>query len=197
MTTRTSFSRTPTRRAPRALAAGLLGLAATLSLTACQWTSPITTQLQYDPADGKSTQVGKVKVLNALIIADTQGGPGTLLASFANEGTDKTTIQVMVGQQAVGSVEVPAGQTVQASTDSKRMQIAKVPVPPGAMTEVMFRTGDGSASPISVVVLPPNPPYASLAPTGQGSSSGAATAGSTTGTATGGATGAPSTSTTP
>ena len=90
--------------------------AASVSLSACQWTSPITTQLQYDAADGKSTEVGKVKVLNALIVADKQDGPGTLVASFANQGSDKATIQVRVGQQVAGSVVVPAGAVVQAST---------------------------------------------------------------------------------
>lgn len=172
---RTSFSRTATRRAPRALAAGLLGLAATVSLSACQWSSPITTQLQYDPADGKSTHVGTVKVLNALIVAEKQDGPGTLSASFANEGPAKQTVQVKVGDQTVGTVDVPAGQVVQASTGSKRMQVAKVPAAPGAMTEVVFAAADGSVSPILLPVLPPVAPYVSLKPTA-GAASGASSA---------------------
>lgn len=197
MTSRTPFSRTAPRRAPRAIATGLLGLAATFSLTACQWTSPITTQLQYDAADGKSTEVGKVKVLNALIVADKQDGPGTLVASFANQGSDKATIQVRVGQQVAGSVEVPAGAVVQASTGEKRLQVAKVPAAPGATTEVIFQAPDGSVSPIAVPVLPATGPYDTLKPSAVASTSAPASpSGSATATpAAPGATNAPATTT--
>lgn len=174
MTTRTSFSDTASRRAPRVVAAGLLGLAATLSLSACQWTSPITTQLHYDASDGKSVELGSVKVLNALIVAEKQDGPGTLVASFANQGDTKQTVQVKVGTQTAGSVEVPPGQVVQASSGGKMMQIAKVTAAPGAMVDVMFSTSGGDAAPVALPVLPPNPPYASLKP-GGAASSGAAT----------------------
>jgi len=177
VTSRTPFSRTASRRAPRAIATGLLGLAATFSLTACQWTSPITTQLQYAPADGTMTEVGTIKVLNALIVAEKADGPGTVVASFANQGSQKQTVQVKVADQTVGTVEVAPGQVVQASTADKRLQVAKVPAPPGALQDVVFGTADGSVAPLAVPVLPPNPPYATLKPT-------AATAAPTTSPAT-------------
>lgn len=173
MTTRTSFSHIAARRTPRTLAVGLVGLAATLSLSACQWTSPITTQLQYDASDGKSTEVGTVKVLNALIVAEKQDGPGTLVASFANQGSAKASVQVKVGEQTVGTVEVAPGAVVQASTDAKKMTVAKVPAPPGALVDVTFGTAGGSVSPIAIPVLPPNPPYASLKPGAASPSAGA------------------------
>lgn len=183
----------------------MLGLAATLSLSACQWTSPITTQLQYDAADGTSTEVGQVKVLNALIVAEKKDGPGTLVASFANQGSAKASVRIQVGQQAVGPVDAAPGSVVQASSGDKRLQIAKVPVAPGAVTEVAFQTADGSVSSISVPVLPPSGPYATLKPsaaasTATGSPTSSATspaAGATTGTASPGATPAPTSTTTP
>ncbi len=185
MTRRTSPRAAAASRYQRGAAALVLA-AATLGLSGCQWTSPVTTELQYDAADGTSTQVGDVHVLGALIISSAENGPGTLVGALDNRGKSTATVPITVAGVSVAKVEVPAGERLKLSDSAsgKLTSIPKVPAPPGAMTEVMF--GDARAE---LPVLGPNAPYEKYAPRGSDSST-------ETGAATGTATPSPTTSVT-
>lgn len=162
MTRRRTSSLDARRRSARGAAALALA-AATLGLSGCQWTSPITTQLHYDASDGVSTQVGDVHVLNALIVATEENGPGNLVGTLENRGTQATTVPVSVAGASVAQVEVPPGQTVKLSDSAAGTftEVPRVPARPGGMTEVSF--GDARAD---VPVLAPHDPYQSYAPAG-------------------------------
>ncbi|WP_143114747.1 hypothetical protein [Austwickia chelonae] len=177
---------TAPRRSPRVAAVGAIGLVAMTALSGCQWTSPITTQLHYDPADGKSAEIGTVKVLNALIVAEAKDSAGTLAATLDNQGPDKQIVKIRVGEQSVASIEIPPGRSVQTSHGGKTVRIDKVPAAPGELTALVFSTESGGATPVSVPVLLPHEggPYATLKPSGGASPATPPTASTAPGTST-------------
>lgn len=136
-------------------------------LSACQWSSPITTQLQYDAADGRSAEVGDVKVLNALIVAEKQDGPGVLSLTLDNRGKNKQTVQIRVGSESTLTVDVSSGQAVRLGGPERSAQIAKVPAAPGAMMKLDITTPSSGVTSVSIPVLYPhkNGPYATMTPT--------------------------------
>lgn len=162
-------------RSARGVAALALA-AATLGLAGCQWTSPITTTLQYDAGDGSSAQVGDVHIFNALIVSERKDGPGTLAATLENRGTSAATVPVTVGSAQVADVQVPAGQVVQLSdaTAGKFTRVSAVPEPPGAMVEVHFGTAR-----TNVPVLTPQYPYEQYSPGGAAGTTGTTSPGTT------------------
>lgn len=149
-------------RSARGVAALALA-AATLGLAGCQWTSPITTTLQYDAGDGASTQVGDVHVLNALIVSERKDGPGTLAATLENRGTSPATVPVTVGGAKVADVQLSAGQAAQLSdpTSGRLTRVPAVSEAPGAMVEVQFGTVRAN-----IPVLAPHYPYEKFGPGG-------------------------------
>ncbi len=151
------------RRLARAGAVAAVGLS-TLGLSACQWTSPITTQLQYDPSDGKAVSVGPITVHNALIVAGEKDGLGALFGTLENTSPSAQTVQIKIGDETLPTVDVPAGKVVRLSPEGKPAKIAKVPAMPGGMTEVVFATASGAAAPAQLPVLAPQGPYASVVP---------------------------------
>lgn len=151
-------------RLTRAAAVAAVAVATSLSLTACQWSSPITTQLQYDPADGKSGQLGDVRMLDVLVVSAAADGPGTLVGTLDNRGSTAATVKITANGKDVASVDVPAGKTVRLSDESKKTTIATVAEPPGAVTEVQFSSSTGGAVPLPVPVLAPTAPYENYKP---------------------------------
>ncbi|WP_116114938.1 glycoside hydrolase family 30 beta sandwich domain-containing protein [Austwickia chelonae] len=174
---------TALRRSPRIAAVGAVGLLVMSGLSGCQWTSPITTQLHYDAGDGKSAEIGAVKILNALIVAEAKDSAGTLAVTLDNQGTDKQTVQIRVGEQSVASVEVPPGKSVQTSHGGKAVRIDKVPAAPGELTSLVFSTESGGSTPVNIPVLLPHAdgPYATLKPSGNASTAPSAPATPTSG----------------
>lgn len=171
-------SSAPTRPATartRAAQIAALGLLGSLSLTACQWTSPITTEKEYDAADGIRVNLGTLQFRDLLVVSDAKGGPGTVSALVYNGGTGPE--QVTIGGQgdAAKPITVPAQSSVTISESVPRTLIPSVPVPPGAMMELAIGASAGNTTAL-VPVLAPHDYYATLKPTAGSTSTGGGSA---------------------
>lgn len=147
---------------------GIAGVA-TLALAGCQWTSPVTTEMSYDPADGVSGQVGDLQLHNVLVISDAKGGPGNVVGLASNSGAQPLQISVSTleaGQSGGpgGQVLVPANSAAQLTPSSaKALTVPSIGVPPGANVQLLVRTGAGQTV-LDVPVLPGEGFYKTFAP---------------------------------
>ncbi|WP_313023187.1 hypothetical protein [Mobilicoccus sp.] len=158
MTRRIPAAPTSRRRASRAiLLAPIVGLA----LAGCQWTSPIQTEKQYDPADGRSVSLGGVKVDNLLVVAEKKGAEGTLVGLGVNNTNQpvQVTFAVPEGQPMSIDIKPLSSQQVSEPEGGRSTKVANVPVPPGALLDVtVTSTGVGSQT-IQVPVVAPYGAY--------------------------------------
>jgi hypothetical protein len=145
------------------------GGTAVLALSGCQWTSPLTTQLKYDPSDGVGVEVGQVQLRNVLVVSGSKDGPGVLVAHGANTGEAAVTVALTVeGSQPV-SLTVPAGGAAQLSAPgSPPAALKAVPVAPGDLLDLRVSSASGGNVLVKVPVLYPfeGSPYRTLAPEG-------------------------------
>lgn len=165
-------------RSRRALRTAVAGSTLALTLSACQWTAPITTMKSYDPGDGVSAQVGPLKVNNLMVVAEQQGGPGTVLGVASNSGDQPVQVAVSTveaGQQgdAGTPVQVPAYgmQELTQAQGSTATTLPSVQAPPGTLVQLLVRTQSGQTV-VEVPVLAPAGYY-------QGYGQGGGTAGPT------------------
>ncbi len=134
-------------------------------LSGCQWTSPITTSLQYAPSDGTQATVGQVEFRNVALISNKGGGPATLIGSALNNGDQPAQVTFAAGS-AQAAVTVPPGQLTQLSTEGKLTKLNAVASAPGAMEKVLIRPAGSDGLSLNVPVLASFPPYAQYAPDG-------------------------------
>lgn len=76
----------PAIRLGRAIAAGVLAVAATVGVSGCQYA----TLRDYTPADGVNVAIGSVTVRNLVIVATDQG-KGVLLGTLVSGANDQLT----------------------------------------------------------------------------------------------------------
>lgn len=170
-------TQTTTHGRPRRLPLVALTLAAACGLSACQITSPITTNMEYDPADGVSVQTQFVEVLDLVVVSEGEGAPGVLAGYVVNNSDEEETVDFALdadGERTALSptVEIAAGNS--ARTDGRQVDAAEftdpilidaVPAVAGSLVTVRVTTSaDGTASK-RVPVLPPEgvyEPYAEL-----------------------------------
>lgn len=144
---------------------------AAVTLSACQWTSPVVTMKSYDPADGVSTQIGSLHLNNVLVISNSKGGPGNVVGLAVNGAAAPAQISVstLEAGQSGGTgaqISVPANGTAQLTpAQDKALALPSVDVPPGAAVQLLIRTGGGQAV-LDVPVLPAEGVYAKLGPAG-------------------------------
>ena len=158
----------------RAIRAAVAGSALAVTLSACQWTAPVTTMKTYDPGDGVSAHVGTVSLTNLLVVAGQEGGPGNVLG-YASNNSDKpaqvAVSTVEAGQQGGGAapVQVPARGTQQltAPQGGAATSLPAVQAKPGAMIQLLVRTDSGQTV-VDVPVLAPEGYYEQLGPNGGG-----------------------------
>ena len=155
-------------RRRRGLGAAALGLAAALSLSACQWTSTMQTDQAYEPADGTSAQVGQVLFSDLIVISTSQGDRGNIVGRVTNNSTAPARVSVSLQQQQPSAertqLTVPAGGTAQLTQSRGRATtIESVPQPPGSMVMLHVQAPAGQTL-VNAPVLLPEQQYASLAP---------------------------------
>ncbi|CAN5497406.1 hypothetical protein BH23ACT6_BH23ACT6_14840 [soil metagenome] len=175
-----SVTATTTHGRPRRLALAALTLTATFGLSACQIMSPITTNMEYDPADGVTVETELVEVLDLIVISEGNGAPGVLVGYLVNTDDEPVTVQFALEvdgerQDLKPAVEVPAGDAtrtdgrssdeasftdpVKEASFTDPVTISAVPAPPGSLVTVRVTTSaDGLASKL-VPVLPPDDVY--------------------------------------
>lgn len=149
-----------------------------LALVGCSVTNPMLTQLDYNSSDGLDIEVGDVRGINLLVIAEAEGEPGVLVGALTNESSDDTTVGIRL-VDAEGSptdaveVDLAGGATVSfagASADGGRVQpedveFAEVPAAPGAFIELELRVESGETASRRVPVLDNTlPPYDEVLP---------------------------------
>lgn len=166
------MNRRPPRTAPRLESArrrpvaAVLGVAAALALSGCQYTSTIQTDRPYEPADGFSTQVGDLQVRNLLIVAAEQNGTGNLVGRTSNPTDRDAQISFSVQGGTPVQLEVPAQQSVQLSTPDRLVPAGVIKVIPGALVPVEISSPSGGTTTLQVPVKYPQGPYLEYAPKG-------------------------------
>lgn len=160
---RTAAQQPATR--PRRLVVPGLALAAALSLSACQMSSPVTTDLGYDPADGVSVDAGDVAVRDLLVVSEGSGAAGVVSGLVVNNSSEPAdvTLSVSADGQTLDlepTVTVAPGTSVRLDGQGPEGTGAPVTVPsvaaaPGGIVEIQVQTSLGEVdSGLAPVLLP-------------------------------------------
>jgi hypothetical protein len=123
-----------------------------LVLAGCSATNPDTTTRDYAASDGVDLTLGDLDLGNLLVLAAEEGAPGTLLGSVTNTGSDATTVQIGLADDAT-SVEVGPGETVLLGPDQEAVDLAAVPVAPGALVDLAVGSEVDGTTTVRVPVL--------------------------------------------
>lgn len=147
----------------------VLGLASLSTVTSgCSLTSPKAVT-SYQAGDGANLDLGGVKLLGMLVVAEAQGKPGVLVGAVSTEGAQPVDVNITVldGQSTVGSGTVTAtpNELTQLGTGegAKTIQLSNLPVPPGATLTLKVSSAGGGQE-VALPVVPPTNQYQSIAP---------------------------------
>lgn len=150
---------------PRRIRCGLATALLTVSLAGCS----ATPANRGDPGGaGLAATVGDVELLNVLIVAEEEGGPGILCGMGTNSSDQVRQVDIRLPSGAGTTMTLPAGGTADLGCQGPDPVILdEVGAPPGALAEVTFST-QGGESVDDVPVLYPysETPYGTLAPPG-------------------------------
>ncbi|HYN30189.1 MAG TPA: hypothetical protein VES95_10020 [Dermatophilaceae bacterium] len=148
----------------RLLGAATVAGAGALLLSGCAVLSPVQTNQPYEPGDGVAITMGDVDVDGLVIVADTKGGPGTLIGHVINGSDSAVELAFATGGGQPATASVPANGTLSLSTGGAPVVLAPVTVPPGGMTDLVITTPQTGQNQVSVPVLDAVGAYADLAP---------------------------------
>lgn len=157
---------------PRRLAATGLALAAALTLSACQISSPVTTDMVYDPADGVSVDAGDIAVRDLLVVSEGAGAPGVVSGLVVNDGDEAAEVTLTIAvegqmQTLTPTVSVEPGNAVRldgAAGSDTQVTIPSVAQPAGSNLEILVQTSLGEAASGQAPVMLPTGYYSDLAP---------------------------------
>lgn len=147
------------------LAAGLL-----LGTSGCAFFAPQSTLIRYDPSDGIGTQVGNVKVRNALLLTQ-DGERASLLINFINDGNTPVDLTVQYtlkpGGTTTTTVHLKAGQVKTfGDSESHQLVLQGIDKKPGELYPIFFQYGGHTGSQVLVPILDGTwSTYAGLLPT--------------------------------
>lgn len=134
-----------------------LAAAIVIGLSGCSFTARQTVQAEYDPSDGFGTQVGDLEIENALIITDTAGDRGNLIASFVNNSSQNLQIvvswQTESGDQRERNVYLSSGDSRTVGTASNPFIITDIDALPGTLFPIFFTYEGAEGDQLSVPVL--------------------------------------------
>ena len=148
----------------RRLAALLTIVGLTLVAAGCA-PIPIRAQTQewYEPADGVSTQAGDIAIRNVLLVADEDGSVATVLATFANTGSEDELLEVRVGDRTAvpttGPVVIPEDGYARLGPDDVRVDVFGADVRPGEFVDVEFVFRDAPRAEVQALVRRPEGDY--------------------------------------
>jgi hypothetical protein len=134
-------------------------------LGGCAIFSPVQTDQPYNPGDGVAITLGDVDVDGLVVVADEEGGPGTLVGHVVNNSNEAVEMGFATGGGQPATASVPAGGTLALSTSGAPVVVTPVPARPGGMTDLVVTTPQTGQSQVSVPVLNAEGAYADLAPT--------------------------------
>lgn len=138
-----------------------------MGLSGCQVMSPRQTDVTYNAADGVPIDLGDVQLRDIVVVADKDGGPGTLVGAANNEGDKPVTVRVApAGSSKAAEFEVPANSGLAISKDTK-VELTDFQGAPGGMVSLQAQTdASGASGEIQVPVVAAEGYYADYAPAG-------------------------------
>lgn len=141
--------------------------AATLLLTGCSATNPITTQDDYAASDGSHVELGDLRLGNLIVLAAGQGEPGAVIGSVTNDAGEATRVTIAVAGAEAGTFRVDGRTTVLlGQEDGETLEVESVEEPPGAFVDLTV-TSDAGSTTVGVPVLDGTlPEYADAVPSG-------------------------------
>lgn len=142
---------TSRHRLRAALAAAALG--STL-LGGCAVFSPVQTDYVYQPADGINASFGDLDLRGVLVVADAEGGPGSVVGQLVNNGTEAVDVSIGTADgPAPEPVTVEPGSSLSLGEDSS-VTLASVPAAPGSVVPLQVSTPGTGVNVVGVPVLP-------------------------------------------
>jgi hypothetical protein len=197
--TRTSADAAPARRGRRRAVVAAAGVAAVgLALAGCSYLSPAQVVDRYAQADGTWAELrdpgtgATLRLEDMLLVAGEAKGPGVLVGAISSDADQETTVLLALvpptptesadSEQAgqptpIDAVKVPAHGQVTFGPGGKRVDIAAVPVAPGAVVTLTAQVVSGESVQFSAPVVRPQGHFGSITPSAPKSSS--ATSGAT------------------
>lgn len=161
---------TPTSapRRGRRLLAGLSALSLAALLSGCALTSPMATEIPYNPGDGVAVSLGDVEVRDLIVVGTAQGEPATVSAYVVNDSADDVTVSFVSEGAAPASLDVPANSAVQASpVGEEGITLDSLGVVLGSMVPLTIQVDGNAPAQVGVPsVSASNPMYSDLAPSG-------------------------------
>jgi hypothetical protein len=154
----------------RALAAGA-GLAVVGVTAGCQVNNPLTTNIQYAPADGVQADVGNLAIRDLVLVGDGSG-PLVVSGNATNRGTDAMTVQLAAQpgtteeptSPSQGGSEIQLGPREQVDLATKGLQLTGVSSKAGTLVPVSVTSSTGGTTIVSVPVVPAVDYYATVTP---------------------------------
>jgi hypothetical protein len=155
----------------RFAAVSAAGTALTLGLAGCSATSPATTTIPYEAADGASATIpgAGIKLRNFLVVSSAKGAPGQVVGAVINP-TNRTVVVTMqtelgpTAQPTQTRIRVAARSLATVGPTGTEVAIADTPVAPGALMSISAAYAADGGITLDVPVLPPTGFYASYTP---------------------------------
>ncbi|MHB1172009.1 MAG: hypothetical protein ACYCZY_05875, partial [Lacisediminihabitans sp.] len=132
-----------------------------LSTAGCTFFAQKTTLKPYDPSDGVGTQIGNVKVLNALLLS-SDGVHASLLVNVANDSDNGVSVKFQyegtgsdgTAAKINANVFVNAGAVTSfGGQDERRLILNGIATRPGALFPIFVQYGDVTGKLLLVPVL--------------------------------------------
>lgn len=158
----------PRQKHPSRWAAGALLAASALVTAGCSATGPTATETVDPPSHGLPVDISeRAGLVNLMVLTAAEGGTGAVYGAAWNDNTDPVEITVALPDGTVlARVTVPAlGTVTLGATQEEQIRVPDVPVPPGAVMELVVSTERGGRVVAPVPVLDGTlPPYDQLVP---------------------------------
>jgi hypothetical protein len=133
------------------LAAGVL-----LGTSGCTFFTTQSTLQRYDPSDGVGTQVGTVKVRNALLLS-ADGETASFLVNFINDGQDAVDLRVQYASpsgKVTSTFHLEAGEVKTfGSKTTTQLVFKNIGKEAGTLLPVYFQYGSVSGQQLLVPIL--------------------------------------------
>ena len=137
----------------RVTASIVLALGLAVGMTGCTLVTPQDTLYIKEAADGVNGSVGKIDIRNAVVIADSDGQAGNLVATFVNNDDKAHYLAVQLGSQT-HSVSVSAdGIKKIGAPDETRVEFDGLNAKPGSLVELYFTYAGVTGVKLQVPVL--------------------------------------------
>ena len=134
----------------RGAASIILAGALALGMTGCGFVTPQATLIQYQPSDGVQTDLGDIKVRNAVAVSE-DGTDASLLTTVLNTGDDDAVVTFQFvnakGEKTNIDLEVAARSKVSVgNTGEDQIALRGLSVPVGALLPVFVYAKSASGS---------------------------------------------------